>query len=132
MLVSRRCYYEKIVTKTDGYGKKHVESKREEVPMADANLIGSLSTVDGLHMPVLDIDYDATLLPSSTAGHYHLYLNKLCSWRQYKKFLKAMADAGLIEKGYVKASLGRKQTFVRKRGVRKTREEFYNEAMATS
>lgn len=65
------------------------------------------------HKPVLDIDYSADLVPSKTPGHYHLYLNKPVEWRDYKRLIKALAKARLIEKGYAKAALRRRQTFVR-------------------
>jgi hypothetical protein len=83
-----------------------------------ANLIGSL-TDKGMHMPLLDIDYDAALIPSSTPGHFHLYLNKAIKWDVYKKFLEAAAEAGIIQKGYADWSLARSQSFLRKPGVKK-------------
>lgn len=107
--------------------KKHLyssESPKDDglapVPTTEenANLIGSL-TDKGMHMPLLDIDYDAALLPSSTPGHFHLYLNKAIKWDVYKKFLEAAAEAGIIQKGYADWSLARSQSFLRKPGVKK-------------
>lgn len=83
-----------------------------------ANLVGSL-TDHGKHMPVIDIDYSAELLPSSTAGHFHLYLNKACSWEQYKNVLLALLGAGLIQQGYYDWSVERGQSFLRRPGVKK-------------
>lgn len=89
-----------------------------------ANLIGSSlpkTRIDGpiLHAPVLDIDFEAKLVRSSTDGHYHLYLDKSMSWWRYKRLLKALYKAGIIEKGYYKGSKNTKQTLVRKPGVMK-------------
>lgn len=82
------------------------------------NLVGSLNEY-GYHMPVLDIDYPAKLVPSSTEGHYHLYLDKQITWDAYKKVLEALAEAGLIQAGFRDWSIKRSQSFVRKPGVKK-------------
>lgn len=87
----------------------------------NANLIGSKvnqgfigNTLDKpLHAPVLDIDFEAKLVPSKTKGHYHLYLDKQMTWWRYKRLLKALYKAGIIERGYYKGSLNTKQTLVR-------------------
>lgn len=71
------------------------------------------------HRPVLDIDIPARLLPSSTPGHHHLYLDIDVPWDKYEALLKALADARVIEEGYVLAALERKATFVRLPWVKK-------------
>ena len=84
----------------------------------EATLVGS----DGgynYHMPVLDIDFEAALVASSTPGHYHLYLNKGMSWEKYAKLLEALYEAGIIQEGYYKMAIARGQTFVRRPGVYK-------------
>lgn len=76
-----------------------------------------------MHSPVLDIDFAARLVPSSTEGHFHLYLDGLTlGWPEYKKLLKALADAGVIESGYYDASVRRQMTCVRPPGVMKERQ----------
>lgn len=84
-----------------------------------ANVI--TSRVDGtdLHKPVLDLDLPATLLPSSTPGHFHLLIDKAMTWEAYEALLHALADAGLVEPGYVSASQSRGYTAVRLPWVRK-------------
>lgn len=67
----------------------------------------------GEHCPVLDIDVPAFLVASSTYGHSHLYIDHPMSWRKYKRLLKALSRAGIIEKGYADASIRRKHTAVR-------------------
>lgn len=67
----------------------------------------------GFHKPVLDIDFPAALLPSSTEGHYHLYLDKEVIWDDYVDLLKALAKCGIIEQGYANASIERGHTAVR-------------------
>lgn len=78
----------------------------------DANLIASLTT-NGTHAPVLDIDYPARLIPSSTPGHYHLYLDREIPWHRYQLALWALSVAGLIEPGFARAAAARKMTFAR-------------------
>lgn len=88
----------------------------------DANCVSSeLAYVGrGYHLPVLDFDFECHLEPSSTPGHYHFYVDdRSCSWDAYADLLKALHKCGLIEWGYLQASLERKATFVRMPGVRK-------------
>jgi hypothetical protein len=75
-----------------------------------------------LHAPVLDIDFGAQLIPSSTPGHFHLYFEKAMTWDNYCGLLKALGDVGILEAGYVKASLRRGYSSVRKPGVYKQEE----------
>lgn len=96
-----------------------VTASRRIAPEAEANLIGSL-TDQGNHMPVLDIDrMNVRVVESSTPGNFHLYIDKPMSWHIYEGLLDALADAGIIEPGYHRASVERKGTFVRKPGIKK-------------
>lgn len=56
------------------------------------------------HRPVLDIDFPAALVPSATPGHFHLYLDKVLSHDKYMFLLNALAEVGIIEEGYERAS----------------------------
>lgn len=56
------------------------------------------------HRPVLDIDFGAALIPSSTPGHFHLYLDKIMDWEAYSALLYVLAECGVIEPGYDRAS----------------------------
>jgi hypothetical protein len=73
----------------------------------------------GLHAPVLDIDLPAALVPSSTPGHYHLVIERAMTWRTYKRLLRAMTRAGLLEKGFTKMAIRRGYTSVRVPWVKK-------------
>lgn len=66
-----------------------------------ANLVGSLCA-DGSHMPALDIDLPCELLPSTTKGHFHLYIDKPMSFMAYKKLVQAFIDAGIVEPNIMK------------------------------
>lgn len=78
----------------------------------EANLVGSLCD-DGFHRPVIDIDLPCKLVPSSTEGHFHLYIEKAMSYSQYLKLLDAMAEAGVVEKSYVRHVKERKMSMCR-------------------
>lgn len=106
------------------------ETRRAVERVEDANLIGSwcappvnqagadghplaLGMQGDWHLPCIDIDHPLEVRESSTPGHFHLLIGKPMEWTRYIKLLDALADAGLVERGYVEASLNRGQTFVR-------------------
>ena len=72
-----------------------------------------------MHRPVLDLDFPAQLIPSSTPGHFHLYLDVKIPWRKYMKMLKAMEKAGVLEPGYVRAAHDRGFSGVRLPWIKK-------------
>lgn len=99
----------------DDYDASHVET--EDIEKAD--IVLSVDPSTGKHRPVLDIDFPLHTVPSSTPGHFHLYLDKPMPWSKYKKLIHALADAGIIEDGYASVSLDRKYTSVRLPWVKK-------------
>lgn len=74
---------------------------------------------NGKHAPVLDIDVPARMVPSSTPGKHHLYIDVEMSWEQYERLLHVLADVGIIERGYLGASKERKFTAVRLPWIKK-------------
>ncbi|WGM21837.1 hypothetical protein QEH68_06595 [Paenarthrobacter sp. OM7] len=72
-----------------------------------------------LHRPVFDVDFPVSAIPSSTPGHFHLYLDKELTWLQYRRLLEALNFAGIIEGGYLQASVARGFTSVRMPSVKK-------------
>jgi|SRR5690606_41887835 len=94
----------------DEYGSKY--EQRTMTDPEHAQLISSRD-VTGRHRPLLDLDMDAALFPSSTENHWHLYIDKPMTWRQYKRLLRALARAGVIERGYMRASFQRGHTALR-------------------
>ena len=102
-------YVENFKTKSDeDDGITHVDFTNQ----TPSNVVTS-RIIGNLHGPVLDLDYEAHLEPSSTPGHHHLYLEKNITWQQYLKLLSVMAEIGLIEPGYFEASKKRGYTTVR-------------------
>jgi hypothetical protein len=82
----------------------------------NANLISSLCD-SGKHAPVIDIDVPISVYPSSQLGHNHLYIDKEITWTQYTRILKALAAAGIVEDGYLKACLSKGYSCVRPIGT---------------
>jgi len=80
--------------------------------------LGEPSFVD-LHRPILDVDLPMHIIPSSTEGHGHLYIDKLLTWHQYERLLSVLADCGIIERGYYNVSVAREHTAVRLPWVKK-------------
>ena len=61
------------------------EPERKRATHDNATLVSSKIDVPGMdiHMPVLDFDVEAHLVPSSTPGHSHLYINHAVPWEKY-------------------------------------------------
>lgn len=84
------------------------------------NLVTSLvDTEERLHMPTLDIDIPAVLIPSSTQDHFHLYFDVEMTEEQYFKLLDVLAEVGIVEEGYVEASKKRGFSSLRLPGAKK-------------
>jgi len=77
-------------------------------------------------MPVIDVDVPIYVLPSSTHGHYHLYIDKEMTRGQLLDMLTAMSKAGVVEPGYVSASRERGFTSVRSPGFVKSADSTNN------
>ena len=99
-------------------GHRFDRSPRIQVPEEEANLISS-KTESGRHAPALDLDLPSRLVPSSTPGHYHLYVDVELSWPRYVILLLGLTLSGLMGPSYFAHSLRRRMTLVRKPGVRK-------------
>lgn len=75
--------------------------------------------VKGLHKPVLDIDLPVIVLPSSTEGHHHLFIDKVLTWEQYVELLDVLVKVGIVQEGFRNASVSRKHTAVRLPWIKK-------------
>lgn len=78
-----------------------------------ANLILSKGPDSYCHYPVLDLDFRAHLIPSSTKGHHHLYLEKALSHDDYLLLLTVLERLGIIQKGILNRFLESGFTCVR-------------------
>lgn len=104
---------------TDGYDTRSEEIRRP-APINESDVISS-ELPDGRHAPCIDVDVKALLLPSSTPGHGHLYIEKPMSWFRYRVMLRAMVFAGVVEPGYYRAGVARRGTHLRLPWVEKER-----------
>jgi len=71
------------------------------------------------HKVALDIDFPIKVVPSSTPGHGHLYIDKEMSWEDYLKLMEVMVEVGLLEEGYLGASRQRGFTSLRLPWIKK-------------
>lgn len=96
-------------------GEPHSDSNNptndrvEETNPGDADLVCSDLVHGQKHKPVIDFDVPVTLVPSGTPGHSHLYIDVPVNAHFYFKMLDAMADAGVVERGF--ANLSRERGF---------------------
>jgi hypothetical protein len=76
------------------------------VPLSEATALTSRNAETGRHAVLLDIDYPAYVVPSSTGGHNHVYLDVPdgLSDRQHRRLMKALAKAGVVEKEWAHAN----------------------------
>lgn len=112
--------YESNVTTSvmweDKFGLRFRVDKPKEVP----------------HRPVLDIDIPIAVVPSTTEGHYHLYIDKQMSWAEYERLLDVLVEVGIVEPGFAAASISRGYSAVRlpwvqKEDMVKTAEQLFDE-----
>lgn len=102
----------------EGCDREYCSCPQKPAEAGDADLICS-DVVDSspysktAHKPVIDFDIPVRLVPSGTPGHSHLYIDKGCSWDQFKRVLDALVAAGFVEDGYRSASVERGYTAVR-------------------
>ena len=94
------------------YGGPYEVEVRKVAPVHEADVVSS-RLPNGRHAPAIDIDVPIRAVESSTPDHWHLYIEHEMSWRQYKRILRALVAAGVVEKGYYKASKARGGTHLR-------------------
>lgn len=102
---------------------------REVAALDEAHVVSSLNNDllgpdAGRHKVVIDIDHPTYLVRSSTPGHYHLYVDVPggIPWSDYSDLLVALAACGVIEEGYMRASIERGHSDVRLPWIKKGQE----------
>jgi len=101
-----------------------VTYSREEREPATSITTANVSTsiredAEDSHALLLDLDVPAWLLPSSTDGHSHLYVDVKIPTPTYFALLDALADAGVIQRGYANSSKHRGGTALRLPWIKK-------------
>lgn len=117
-----------IPVRVKDWGNNDSDTKQDNRPedrevvltVAQANVISSINhraSASGVahHALVLDIDMPTWLMPSTTPGHYHLYIDVPggIPHEKWMALMVALRDAGVIEHGYMGASLDRGWSCVR-------------------
>lgn len=74
------------------------------------------------HYLMIDLDVQSYLVPSTTPGHSHLYVERSVPWRDLARLIEALAACGIIEHGYAAASLQRRSTTLRLPWIKKEPE----------
>lgn len=93
----------------DEYGHPRRTSTVMKDP--DGDLLTSALT-DEIHMPVVDLDMPAVLRPSKTQGHFHLIIDHPMTWRSYKRLLRSLVRAGLVEQEWYGLVRRRRQALI--------------------
>jgi hypothetical protein len=97
------------------------QEEREPAPsIVEANVSTSIrEDADDHHALLLDLDVPAWLVPSSTEGHSHLYVDVKIPTATYYALLDVLADAGVIQRGYANSSKHRGGTALRLPWIKK-------------
>lgn len=82
---------------------------------SDAQIVASRIKETGKHHLLIDLDVPAHLIPSTTEGHSHLYIEcgEGIEWGKIESVLSALVSAGIVEGGYASASIERGFTALR-------------------
>lgn len=120
---ARRTLHKVDLTR-DGEYKGGTEGREVVTDLSEANVVSSLApdfptVVSPWHRPVLDLDIPAFLVPSSTPGHSHLYIDHEVPDDVFWRLCDALAEAGILQEGYVSASKSRGYTSVRLPWIKK-------------
>lgn len=107
---------------------------REEADLDKANIVSSETRPlwgkheMQRHAVLLDIDYPAYLVESSTCGHSHLYLDVPggVKHEDYMELLALLGRIGVIEKGYAEVSIKRGHSDLRLPWVTKAQQKRHN------
>lgn len=93
--------------------ESHRQADLEQAHTWSSELVDAEGNRTGYHTVMLDIDHPVRVLPSSTQGHYHLYIDVPVGDTEYFTLLDALSLAGIVEEGYVQASKVRAGTHLR-------------------
>ncbi len=98
--------------------------------LGEANIVGSLindESSPARHAIVLDLDVPAYLVPSSTPGHSHLYIDVEIEEQDYWDLIHRLADLGVVEQGWYYSGLNKGYTAVRLPWIKKKQSEKEND-----
>lgn len=120
----------KVTTWDEDSSVTYSQEQREPAKdIGEANIATSIREDIGdshaapVHALLIDLDIPAWLVPSSTPGHSHLYVDVAIPERNYFALLGALADCGVIQPGYAKSSIHRGGTALRLPWVKKHEQD---------
>lgn len=85
--------------------RANVVSSAKEYPREHNDLDDLFDLSGPYHKVLLDIDRPAWLIPSTTEGHFHLYIDVDVPEGDYFELLRVLAKCGVIEYGYAESSI---------------------------
>lgn len=110
----------KVTTWDEDSSVTYSQEEREPAVIGEANVSTSIrEDAEDSHALLLDLDIPAWLIPSSTEGHSHLYVDAKIPTATYFRLLDALAEAGVIQPGYAQSSKHRGGTALRLPWVKK-------------
>lgn len=74
---------------------------------------------DSVHLVLIDLDFESALIPSTTPGRYHLYVDKKMSKEKYSDFVKMLKEFGVVAQGNLNQIEKTGRTYLRMPWVRK-------------
>lgn len=96
----------------------HKQPLNQVQTAGEANLISSISTNGKYHYPVLDLDYNVFVIPSSP-GKNHLLINRALTAENYGKLISVLTEVGIIQPGFGNQFKTKKATFIRRFDITK-------------
>jgi len=109
----------KVLRWTSGSEDGETSEDVKVAEVGEADIIASQITGSPKHTIMIDLDVPARLVPSSTPGHTHLYIDTPTSWDAFCVLLDALVIAGVLEEGYANASKARGYTALRLPWIKK-------------
>lgn len=110
----------------DAYEVTTASELRHTAPLAESQVWSSEIATGpdrGRHVLAIDVDHRCRIIPTSTPGHFHLVIDKVMDWAELQEILVALANAGIVEQGYLDASVRRRAAHLRLPWVTKRGEE---------
>lgn len=117
----------RVTTWDEDSSVTYSQEQREPVKdVGEANIATSIREDVGdphaqpVHALLLDLDVPAWLVPSSTPGHSHLYVDVSIPQHAYFRLLDSLANCGVIQPGYAASSKARGGTALRLPWIKKS------------
>lgn len=114
--------YKLVLYKNVDWGKEEYDDSTREMTddIEEAEIVTSMcQDEDAKHIVALDIDFPVYVVPSTTPGHNHLYIEKKLTKIQLTTLLQTLAEVGIIEEGYRDSSIKRGYTCLRLPWIKK-------------